>query len=200
LGWASILSFGLGLDGNGQNNVHNGQTKITRSKLLLAKAPRLFHLHALFGKHLQMRFGCNTLQLNEFNRSEWAIEHMKTALIILSCLFIASSGNGQVLNGSSSAYRNQNKSHLSIGERGPNHRVIQRVTVSIDDRGRRIQTTNVAYVELATGMHYWSGNQWIESKEQIDVLPEGGAASTNGAYKAYFPCRFIRGKYRDTDP
>ena len=45
--------------------------------------------------------------------------------------------------------------------------------------------TNRAFVELATGMHYRSGNQWKESKELIESFP-GGAIARCGPHKVIF--------------
>jgi hypothetical protein len=49
------------------------------------------------------------------------------------------------------------------------------------------------YTELATGMHYQKDGQWVESKEQIDILPQGGAAALQGQHQVYFPADIYNG-------
>ena len=72
-------------------------------------------------------------------------------------------------------------------QRAANSRVWARTNVEMISGGGIV--TNVhTYTELATGMHYTNSlGQWLESKEQIDILPQGGAAATQGQHKVYFP-------------
>jgi hypothetical protein len=76
---------------------------------------------------------------------------------------------------------------LQIGERGPHHRVWQKVSRGLDESGRPVLTTNQAFIELGGGMHVMRNNNWIEAQEGISVLPQGGAAATNGQHQVYFP-------------
>jgi hypothetical protein len=71
--------------------------------------------------------------------------------------------------------------------RDANSRVWVRTNIETTSSGQVV--TNVQkYTELATGMHYTnSTGEWIESKEQIDILPQGGAAATQGRHQVYFP-------------
>jgi hypothetical protein len=56
-----------------------------------------------------------------------------------------------------------------VSERGPHHRVWQKVTSITDEQGNTITETNQAYVELATGLHYQNARgQWVESKEEFE--------------------------------
>jgi len=71
-------------------------------------------------------------------------------------------------------------------ERGPHHRTVWRTTWKTNSLGVVTASTNCV-VELATGMHFHSGNEWVESMEQIDILPDGRAAATNGQHKVWFP-------------
>ena len=44
------------------------------------------------------------------------------------------------------------------------------------------------YTELATGLNFKDPNgQWVPAKEEIDILPDGSAAATNGQHQVYFP-------------
>lgn len=76
----------------------------------------------------------------------------------------------------------------TITERGPDWKVMQKTEVVNG-------ITNVhRYTELATGMHYTNASgQLVESKEQITILPNGGAAATQGRHKAYFPSDIYNG-------
>ncbi len=75
----------------------------------------------------------------------------------------------------------------SVVERGPNHRVWERMTYETGPMGKAVPKVH-RYTELATGMHYQQDGQWVETKEKISVLPAGfGAAATNGPHQVYFP-------------
>src|SRR5690242_7425570 len=39
------------------------------------------------------------------------------------------------------------------------------------------------YTELASGLCYQQNGQWLDSKEEIDLLPTGGAAATQGQHQ-----------------
>src|ERR1041384_7256656 len=69
-------------------------------------------------------------------------------------------------------------------EKGPNHRLWETPRSFTNDLGEEISITN-QFRELATGMHYWDGTNWIESQEQIEVFP-GGAAALKGQHKVIF--------------
>ena len=75
----------------------------------------------------------------------------------------------------------------SVVDRGPHHRVVQAITQETNDISETSIRTN-SYVELATGMHYEENGQWLESREEIELLPNGrGAAALHGAHKVFFP-------------
>jgi len=44
-----------------------------------------------------------------------------------------------------------------------------------------------SYTELATGLNHLVNGQWVPSREEIDILPDGTAAATNGQHQVYFP-------------
>jgi len=75
----------------------------------------------------------------------------------------------------------------AVVERGPHHRVWERVTYELGPSGQAVPRVH-RYQELATGMHYKDANgQWVETKEQINILPDGTASATQGQHQAYFP-------------
>jgi hypothetical protein len=73
-------------------------------------------------------------------------------------------------------------------ERGANHKVVQHLTWTTDDKGEAIAQTN-SFTELATGLNYQNEKgEWEESREEIEILPNGaGAAARHGQHKVVFP-------------
>ena len=80
----------------------------------------------------------------------------------------------------------------TVQERALNHRVMSRVIQTTDAEGKTITKTN-SYTELATGLHYLQDGKLVESKAEITILPQGGAAATQGQHKAYFPANLNSG-------
>ena len=77
---------------------------------------------------------------------------------------------------------------FAVTERGADYKVLQKTTV--------VQGTNRVhkYTELATGMNYTNNTgQWVESCEQISILPQGGAVAVQGRHKVYFPADIYNG-------
>jgi hypothetical protein len=56
------------------------------------------------------------------------------------------------------------------------------------------------YIELATGLNYFSNGQWIESQEEIDALPQGGAEAIQGQHQAYWPGDIYNGQIELVTP
>jgi hypothetical protein len=73
----------------------------------------------------------------------------------------------------------------SVVERDANSRVWQGTTYEKLPSGEFIPHLHT-YTELATGMHYQKDGQWVESKEEIDIVANGGAA-IQGQHQVYFP-------------
>ena len=80
----------------------------------------------------------------------------------------------------------------AVVDRGANHRVWQRTTYQVTPDGRTVPHLQ-QYTELATSLHYWKDGQWVESKEEINILPDGRAAATNGQHQVYFPVDIYQG-------
>ena len=79
------------------------------------------------------------------------------------------------------------RDEATIIERGPHHRLWQRVEVETNDfLGQVVYRTNIAYAELETGMHFLSKDgEWAESRPEIELL-EDGAAATNLQFQVFF--------------
>ena len=75
----------------------------------------------------------------------------------------------------------------AIVELGANYQVWERETYDPAPDGSIV--TNIhKYTELATGLNHLVNGQWVASKEEIDISPNGNwAAATNGQHQVYFP-------------
>jgi hypothetical protein len=85
-----------------------------------------------------------------------------------------------------------NTNSYSVVARGPNDRLWQKTIYETTRSGRRNPQVH-KYTELATGLHYLQNGQWVESRELIGILPQGGAAATNGQHQVYFPSDIYNG-------
>ncbi len=56
------------------------------------------------------------------------------------------------------------------------------------------------YTELATGLNYQRNGQWLDSKEEIDLQPNGTASATQGQHQAYFPADIYQGQIELVTP
>ncbi len=99
---------------------------------------------------------------------------MKTSIIIVALLGsgLAAIGVGQ----------------YQVVERGADYSVMQ--MTNVENGTNRVHRI----VKLATGLNFTNSyGQWTESKEAIDILPQGGAAATQGRHKVYFPADIYNG-------
>jgi hypothetical protein len=82
-----------------------------------------------------------------------------------------------------------------VVERGANHRVWERTVYEPGPNGTVVGKKH-RVTELATGLNYLRNGQWTPSREQIDLLPAGGAfaaAATHGQHSARFPLDIATG-------
>ena len=89
----------------------------------------------------------------------------------------------------------------SVVEQGANHRVWERMVYEQGPNGTVVPRKH-QYTELASGLNYRDPQtgQWQPSKEEIDILPNGGAAATKGAHQVYFPGDIAQGVIRLVTP
>jgi alpha-tubulin suppressor-like RCC1 family protein len=87
----------------------------------------------------------------------------------------------------------------SVVGRDANSRVWERTTYELSPFGIVVPQKH-RYTELATGLHYQKNGQWVESKEEIDILPNGTAAATQGQHQAYFPGNIYQGVIKLVTP
>ena len=83
--------------------------------------------------------------------------------------------------------------------KGANQQVWQNTTYETLPTGQMIPHIQ-QYTELATGLHYLKNGQWLDSKEEIDILPNGTAAATNGQHQVYFPGDIYQGEIQLVTP
>ncbi len=115
---------------------------------------------------------------------------MKTAFAILVALCVSTySTNAQTASSSSpTAGTTGQGTPYAVVSKGANEQVWQKTTYETLPSGQTVPHIH-QYTELATGLNFWNSTigQWMESKEEIDVLPNGTAAATNGQHQVYFP-------------
>ena len=82
---------------------------------------------------------------------------------------------------------------FSIVSRGPDSRVWESTSYELSPSGQIIHRIH-SYVELATGLCYpGPDGQWLDSQEEINILPDGTASATNGQHQVYFPVDIYEG-------
>jgi hypothetical protein len=79
-----------------------------------------------------------------------------------------------------------------IISRDANSRVWERTDYEREANGQIIPVKH-QYTELASGLCYQQDGQWLDSLEQINILPDGSAAATNGQHQVYFPADIYKG-------
>jgi hypothetical protein len=128
---------------------------------------------------------------------------MKTPFFAVLLFSIAGNIHGQtaaypVTNNLSGSMPGQDAPY-AIVNRDANSRVWERTTYELGPSGEMIPHVH-RYTEMATGLNYQKDGQWLPSKEEIDLLPTGGAAATQGQYQAYFPSDIYNGEIRMVTP
>jgi hypothetical protein len=76
-----------------------------------------------------------------------------------------------------------------ISEKGPHHSIWERIEYETGPNGVRSPRV-LRYKELATGLNYQDEQtgEWLESKEEIELLPNAtGASASKGQHKVIFP-------------
>ena len=82
----------------------------------------------------------------------------------------------------------------AVTESGANYRVWEKTT--FEHGTNRVHK----YTELATGLNFLKKNQWTPSKEEIDILPQGGAEAIQGQHQVYFPGNINTGVIKVVTP
>ena len=80
-----------------------------------------------------------------------------------------------------------------------NSRVWERTVYELAPSGQIVPKKH-HYNELATGLNYQQNGQWMASKEEIDIQPNGTASATQGQHQAYFPGDIYSGQIELVTP
>jgi len=83
--------------------------------------------------------------------------------------------------------------------RGAHEQVWERTTYKVLPSGKTIPVKHHV-TELQTGLNYWDGTQFTESREEITILPNGGASASQGQHTAQFPSDIYGGMISMTTP
>ena len=123
------------------------------------------------------------------------------AILAVSCLSVGLTQSQPVLNsrtGSISPRANQDTKY-QITERGGDYQIWQKTSYETLASGKQVAHTH-QYTELATGLNYQQYGQWVATKEEIDIQPDGSAAATHGPHQAYFPGDIYNGEIELVTP
>jgi hypothetical protein len=88
------------------------------------------------------------------------------------------------------------QSTLQVGtyqviERDANSQVWQRIDYETLPSGETVPLIH-QYTELATGLNHLVDGQWVASKEEIDLSPDGNSAAVEGGHR--------QGSWRNNEP
>ncbi|MGO8765612.1 MAG: hypothetical protein ACLQSR_10840 [Limisphaerales bacterium] len=80
----------------------------------------------------------------------------------------------------------------SIVSSDANSRVWERTVYEQGTNGETVATKH-RYTEISSGLNHLVNGQYVASKEEIDIQPDGTAAATNGQHQVYFPANIYNG-------
>ena len=83
--------------------------------------------------------------------------------------------------------------------RDANSRVWESTSYQVSPSGQTVPQVH-RYTELATGLCYQQNGQWLDSQEQINILPDGSAEAVQGQHQAYFPSDIYNGVIKLVTP
>lgn len=95
----------------------------------------------------------------------------------------AQSPNSELVDMKSELQRVSEK--IQSADRDAHSQVWHKVGIFRDARGNSEARTNVAFVQLETGMHYWQDGEWRASRAVIEPF-DGGAIARHGPHKVIF--------------
>src|SRR5678816_2402833 len=95
--------------------------------------------------------------------------HLYSALFLFSLMAGAHAQTEGVAGGVTEAV---------IGARGPHSRIWQRTVEETLPDGRIIKRTS-GYTEIAVGRHFQKDGEWVDAREEIELIP-GGARAIQG--------------------
>ncbi len=122
---------------------------------------------------------------------------MKTLSYGLSiiALFIGSDLSRAQVAGQSSQSSMPAPTPYSVVSSDANSSIWERTVYEAGPDGQIVPTKH-RYTEISSGLNFQNPatGQWKRSKEEIDLLPDGTAAATNGQHQVYFPADIYNGQ------
>ena len=96
-------------------------------------------------------------------------------LCVASNLAAQTAGVNALPSSSPNALSVSEISPYAVSERGAHYQVWSKVTTQTSAAGETLYTTNF-FIERASGMNYWNGQQWTPSNPSFQVSPDGSTA------------------------
>jgi hypothetical protein len=128
---------------------------------------------------------------------------MKTLLVLtFGLLYLCGASNVSVAQSAANQQTQiavPSPTPYGISVQDANSRVWQRTDYQISPSGEVI-TNSHGYTEICSGLNHLVNGKWVESSEQIDILPNGTAVATNGQHQAYFPGDIYQGQIELVTP
>ena len=124
---------------------------------------------------------------------------LTTALLLISVEFLQGAPSVASQPSTVQAINIPSPIPYAIIQQDANSRVWERTVYEPGPNGQAVPKKH-NYTELATGLNYLKNGVWTESKEEIDVLPQGGAAATQGQHQVYFPGDIYNGQIELVTP
>ena len=113
---------------------------------------------------------------------------MKNPIIVIALLVSTLAGVQAQVTGTSATAKQPAlpaPTTYSVVENGPNHRVWER-TIYEPGPNETVVGRKHRVTELATGLNYLQNGRWTPSREQIDLLPPGGAFAAQAVHGQHF--------------
>ena len=89
--------------------------------------------------------------------------------------------------------------NYSVVARGRDYRVMEWRELQTNELGK-VSTIVHRYDELQSGLHRNVAGVWNETSESLEILPAGGAGTTNLNYGVYLPGNLVDDAFQVTTP
>jgi len=123
---------------------------------------------------------------------------MKTLALVISFFVATLQSQGQVAPTNASELSSRPPEY-SLISRSAHEQVWERTTSESLPRGKAVLVKH-RITELQSGLNYWDGSQWQASREEIEILPNGGATASQGQHTVRFPSDIYGGVVSMTTP
>jgi hypothetical protein len=121
------------------------------------------------------------------------------ALLFLVTLNLPAQNAGFTFTANPSAPAAGQDAPYVVVQNDANSRICERITYEQAPSGQEVPQKH-HYAELATGLNHLVNGEWVESKEEIAILPNGTAQAVQGQHQAYFPGDIYEGQIELVTP